>query len=66
MLINLSIIEPLLSNFNEYTIRSIDTGAVICTGYRAESADEALNSFYADYPLYEEGEAYASESCWND
>ncbi len=51
---------------NEYTIRSIETGAVICTGYRAESAEEALNSFYADYPIYEEGEAYASESCWND
>lgn len=36
------------------------------TGYRADSADEALDLFYSDYPLYEEGEAYASESDWND
>ena len=51
---------------NEYPIRSIETGAVICTGYRADSEAEALRKFHSDYPLYEEGEAYASESCWND
>lgn len=50
----------------EYTIRSNETGAVIMTGYRANSASEALEEFYADFPLYEPGEAYASESNWND
>ena len=49
-----------------YTIRSAETGAVIMTGYVADSADEALDKFYADYPQYDEGEAYASESGWND
>ena len=51
---------------NEYTIRSNETGAVIMTGYRANSASEALEEFYVDFPLYEPGEAYASESNWND
>ena len=50
----------------DYTIRSTETGAVIMTGYHADSEGEALNEFYADYPAYEEGEAYASESNWND
>lgn len=49
-----------------YTIRSTETGAVIMTGYVADSADEALGRFYADYSQYDEGEAYASESGWND
>ena len=51
---------------NEYTIRSCETGAVIVTGYHANSEGEALDEFYADYPCYEEGEAYAAESNWND
>ena len=50
----------------DYTIRSTETGAVIMTGYHADSECEALDEFYADYPAYEEGEAYASESNWND
>ena len=49
-----------------YTIRSTETGAVIMTGYHAESSEEALKAFYAEFPLYEEGEAYASETNWND
>lgn len=49
-----------------YTIRSTETGAVIMTGYHGDSADEALDRFYSDFPQYEEGEAYASESGWND
>lgn len=53
-------------SMKEYTIRSNEDGAVIMTGYRAESASEALAEFYADYPVYEEGEAYAVESNWND
>lgn len=50
----------------DYTIRSRETGAVIMTGYSAESSAEALKNFYAEFPLYEEGEAYASETNWND
>ena len=49
-----------------YTIRSTETGAVIMTGYAAHSADEALGMFLDEHPLYEEDEAYASESGWND
>lgn len=50
----------------EYTIRDAQTGAVIMTGYRANSSAEAIVDFYAEHPFYEEGEAYASESGWND
>ena len=50
----------------EYTIRSNSTGAVIMTGYSAEDEDEALDRFYEDHPLYEEGDVYAAEANWND
>lgn len=50
----------------EYTIRDTQTGAVIMTGYRANTSAEAIADFYREHPFYEEGEAYASESGWND
>lgn len=50
----------------EYTIRDTQIGAVIMTGYRANSSAEAIADFYSEHPFYEEGEAYASESGWND
>ena len=50
----------------DYTIRSTETGAVICTGYHADNEDAALEEFYSEFPVYKEGEAYAAEAGWND
>lgn len=48
-----------------YTIRDNETGAVVCTGYSANSEREAENFFYADHPDYD-GDVYASVGGWND
>ena len=50
----------------EWTIRSCDTGAVICTGIDAKNEEEAMKSFLMYYPGYTEDEAYPAESNWND
>lgn len=49
----------------DYTIRDCDTGAVVCTGYTADSGEQAEEYFLADYPDYD-GDVYASVSGWND
>lgn len=50
----------------EYTIRNEETGAVQMTGYMAESEEQAVEQFLADFPNFTEDEVYASESGWND
>ena len=50
----------------EWTIRSSETGAVICTGYTAETGPEAEDLFLEEHPAYEQDEIYAAESQWND
>jgi len=50
----------------EWTIRECEGGCVVCTGYEADTADEAMDKFLADHPLYSEDDFYASEANWND
>ena len=49
----------------DYTIRDCDTGAVVCTGYAANSEEEAEELFMADHPDYD-GDVYAAVGQWND
>lgn len=49
----------------DYTIRDSETGAVVCTGYTAESEAEAVMDFEAEHPNYD-GDVYAAVSNWND
>ncbi len=50
----------------EWTIRECAGGAVVCTGYTADTADEAMDMFLAEHPLYSDDDYYASEANWND
>ncbi len=49
----------------DYTIRDCDTGAVVCTGYAANSEEEAVMDFETDHPDYD-GDVYAAVGNWND
>ena len=49
----------------DYTIRDCDTGAVVCTGYAADSEEEAVAFFEQDHPDYD-GDVYAAIGNWND
>ena len=49
----------------DYTIRDMQTGAVVCTGYAADSEEEAVSLFEQDHPNYD-GDVYAAVGNWND
>ena len=50
---------------SNYTIRDCETGAVVCTGYYAESEEAAEADFHRDHPGYN-GDIYAAVGNWND
>lgn len=46
----------------EYKIRNIEDGAIECTGYFADSDEEAMDLFVEDHPAYSADDFYAAES----
>ena len=49
-----------------YTIRELEGGCIVCTGYEAETEDEEMDQFIADHPAYSADDFYAAEANWND
>ena len=50
----------------EWTVRNIKTGAVQMTGFRCETAEQAVAEYVSMFPSWNKDELYADESDWND